>query len=36
MKHAGPAALASIEPLLAKLRKRTALREKKTGIFYLK
>jgi hypothetical protein len=36
MKHAGPVALETLAPLLAKLRKRTELREKKTGIFYLK
>ena len=36
MKHAGPAALATLVPLLDKVRKRTALREKSTGCFYLK
>jgi len=36
MKHAGPEALAELEPLLEELRKREPLREKKTGIFYLK
>jgi hypothetical protein len=34
MKHAGPAALDRLEPLLAKLRSRTALNEKSRGIFY--
>jgi hypothetical protein len=36
MKHAGPAALDGIEELLAALRARPALRERKRGIFYLK
>ena len=36
MKHAGPAALETLAPLLEKLRKRTAMREKKTGVFYLR
>lgn len=36
MKHAGPEARASLEPLLAALRQREALREKRPGVFYLK
>ena len=36
MKHAGSAALDSIENLLDALRQRSALRERKRGIFYLK
>lgn len=36
MKHAGPATLARIVPLLEDLRARSALREKRPGIFYLK
>lgn len=36
MKHAGPAALDALEPLLAELRQRTALKERKRGIFYRK
>ena len=36
MKHAGPAALETLAPLLEKLRKRAAMREKKPGIFYLR
>jgi hypothetical protein len=36
MKHAGPVALASIEPLLQKLRERTQLKERSPGVFYLK
>jgi len=34
MKHAGSAALDRLEPLLAELRGRTALKEKSRGIFY--
>ena len=33
MKHATPAVLDTIEPLLAEIRKRTTLREKSRGIF---
>ena len=36
MKHAGPGTLARIAPLLAELRARPALREKRPGVFYLK
>lgn len=36
MKHAGAAALDSIEPLLDRIRAGGALREKSRGIFYLK
>ena len=36
MKHAGGAALDSIEPLLASIRAAGVLREKSRGIFYLK
>ena len=36
MKHAGPATLARISPLLEELRARPALREKRPGVFYLK
>lgn len=36
MKHAGPRTLAKISPLLAELRARAALREKRPGVFYLK
>jgi hypothetical protein len=36
VKHAGPAALDRLEPLLAQLRVHTALREKSRGCFYLK
>ena len=35
MKHAGSAALSSLEPLLAELRER-GLVEKKLGVFYRK
>ena len=35
MKHAGPAALAQLEPLLDDLRQMPALVEKTTGIFYV-
>ena len=34
MKHAGPAALDQLEPVLAKLRKLDGLRERKRGAFY--
>lgn len=34
MKHAGPEALARLEPLLGELRGRTALVEKRPGVFY--
>jgi hypothetical protein len=34
MKHAGPAALDALEPLLAELRALGALVEKKRGTFY--
>ena len=36
MKHAGPDALARISPLLAELRSRPVLRERRPGIFELK
>jgi hypothetical protein len=36
MKHAGKDALDAIEDLLVSLRSRSALRERKRGIFYLK
>jgi hypothetical protein len=36
MKHAGSAALDSIEPLLARLRAVGGLKEKGRGVFYLK
>lgn len=36
MKHAGPAALAQLEPLLAEIRSLDRLVEKKTGVFYRK
>jgi hypothetical protein len=36
VKHAGPAALDAISGLLEKLRDRTALVERKHGIFYVK
>ena len=36
MKHAGPAALDALEPLLARLRTLPGLKEKSRGIFYLK
>jgi hypothetical protein len=35
MKHAGTAALDRYEPLLKELRKRTGLKEKSRGCFYL-
>lgn len=34
MKHAGPAALDRLEPLLRVLRKKPALTEKSRGVFY--
>jgi hypothetical protein len=34
MKHAGPAALDRLEPLLKKLRRLSAVKEKSRGIFY--
>ena len=34
MKHAGPEALAALEPLLAELRKLPGLAERKLGSFY--
>ena len=34
MKHAGPGALDTLEPILAELRKQSALKEKKRGTFY--
>ena len=36
MKHAGPDVLARIAPLLAELRARPALRERRPGVFELK
>ena len=36
MKHAGPATLARITPLLEELRSRPALREMRPGVFSLK
>lgn len=36
MKHAGAATLDALSPLLADLRRRSQLREKKTGVFYLR
>ncbi len=36
MKHAGPAALDQLEPLLERIRAAGGLREKSRGIFYLK
>lgn len=35
MKHAGPATLARIEPLLRELRTRPVMREKRPGVFYI-
>ena len=34
MKHAGPAAVATLEPLLVRLRAFDSLRERTPGIFY--
>lgn len=36
MKHAGPAALDKLEPILARLRDTPGLIEKKRGVFYVK
>jgi hypothetical protein len=36
MKHAGPAALDALEPLLARLRAIDGLKERTRGVFYLK
>ncbi|WP_293907279.1 hypothetical protein [Phenylobacterium sp.] len=36
MKHAGPAVLDTIEPLLAEIRALGGLKEASRGIFYLK
>lgn len=36
MKHAGQAALDSIEPLLTELRRLEGVRERKRGVFYRK
>ena len=36
MKHAGPAALDQLEPLLVRIRAAGVLREKSRGVFYLK
>ncbi|HXW33225.1 MAG TPA: hypothetical protein VEJ87_01520 [Acidimicrobiales bacterium] len=36
MKHASPEALDRLEPLLVKLRRMPALREKGRGVFYLR
>jgi hypothetical protein len=36
MKHAGAATLDALSALLADLRSRSPLREKKTGVFYLR
>ena len=36
MKHAGPAALATISDLLEAIRERTVLTERRSGIFYCK
>jgi hypothetical protein len=36
MKHAGPDALARIAPLLAELRARPVLRERRPGVFELR
>jgi hypothetical protein len=36
MKHAGAAALDSLEPLLIRIRAHAALKEKSRGCFYLK
>ncbi|MDO8431670.1 MAG: hypothetical protein Q7S58_04585 [Candidatus Binatus sp.] len=34
MKHAGPTALGSLEPIIAEIRKLAGLKEKKRGTFY--
>jgi hypothetical protein len=36
MRHAGPAALDALEPLLAQIRQLPILRETSRGIFYLR
>ena len=36
MKHAGQAALDALEPLLAEVRQRPGLTERKRGVFYRK
>ena len=36
MKHAGPAALDALEPLLARVRALPGLKEKARGTFYVK
>jgi hypothetical protein len=36
MKHAGPDAIAQLEPLLVQLRGYSELNEKRPGVFYLK
>ena len=36
MKHAGPGALTALSDLLASLRTRTALVERRPGIFYVR
>jgi len=36
MKHAGPAALDTLEPLILRLRAIPGLKEKSRGVFYLK
>ena len=36
MKHAGPATLDRLEPLLARIRAIKALKERTRGVFYLK
>ena len=36
MKHAGPATIAGLTPLLAEIRKLGGLSEKKPGVFYWK
>ena len=34
MKHAGPTALTTLEPLLAEIRRRAGLKESRPGVFY--
>ena len=34
MKHAGPAALDGLDPLLGEIRTREGLKEKRRGVFY--
>jgi len=36
MKHAGREAIERLEPVIARLRARGVLREKRPGVFYLK